>query len=365
MILHLYFARKFATIFAGLAAVFFVLLTFIDLIEQLRRFGGLDITFGDIIALTLLNAPKAIYTMLPLLMILSTVALFQGLARSSELVVTRAAGRSALRALRAPVVVALLIGAVTVGMLNPIVAATSKRFHELETRYRSGSDAVVSVSAEGLWLRQGGAEGQTVIRAERAGPDGTELFGVTFLSYAPQGGPVQRIEARRAQLVPGAWDLTSVKIWPLGPGINPEAGAQQLDSYSLPSTLTQDRIRDSFGDPSTISVWDLPDFIAQLEEAGFSARRHGVWLQMELASPLFLVAMMLIASAFTMRQTRAGKTGVAVLTAVLLGFVLYYIRNFAQILGENGQIPVMLAAWAPPVAAAMLGLGILLHKEDG
>jgi len=35
------------------------------------------------------------------------------------------------------------------------------------------------------------------------------------------------------------------------------------------------------------------------------------------------------------------------------------------VLGENGQIPVMLAARGPPVAATLLALGLLLHQEDG
>ena len=51
--------------------------------------------------------------------------------------------------------------------------------------------------------------------------------------------------------------------------------------------------------------------------------------------------------------------------AVLAGVVIFFLRNFAQVLGENGQIPVVLAAWAPPVAAVMMALGLLLHLEDG
>lgn len=75
--------------------------------------------------------------------------------------------------------------------------------------------------------------------------------------------------------------------------------------------------------------------------------------------------MVLIGAAFTMRHVRAGGTGIAVLTAVLLGFSLYFVRNFAQILGENGQIPVPMAAWAAPVASVLLAFGLLLHAEDG
>jgi len=72
-----------------------------------------------------------------------------------------------------------------------------------------------------------------------------------------------------------------------------------------------------------------------------------------------------MSAAFTMRHARGANMGVMVLAAVLTGFGLHYIRNFAHILGENGQIPILLAAWAPPLAAIFLALGILLHLEDG
>ena len=86
---------------------------------------------------------------------------------------------------------------------------------------------------------------------------------------------------------------------------------------------------------------------------------------MEFARPLFLMAMVLVGASFTMRHTRFGKTGVAVLAAIMMGFGLYYVRNFAQILGENGQLPTMIAAWTPPIASILLALGLLLHMEDG
>ena len=114
-----------------------------------------------------------------------------------------------------------------------------------------------------------------------------------------------------------------------------------------------------------LPIWDLPAFIDQLETAGFSARRYAVWFQMELAQPLFLIALVLVGAAFTMKHARLANTGTSVLAAVMLGFTLHYIRNFAQVLGENGQIPILLAAWAPPVASLLLALGILLHMEDG
>ncbi len=365
MTLDFYLARRFAYSFVLIGAVFMTLIMLIDLIEQLRRFEGIDIGFAQVVGLMMLNAPGAISQILPLIMMLATVVLFVSLARSSELVVARATGRSGIRSLAAPVAVSSLIGVLAVSTLNPIVAATSNRYQHQSDIYRTGGPAALSLSGEGLWLRQGSSAGQSVIHATGYAPDAGEIFGVTMLTYAPDGGPVQRIQAKSARLADGAWILSGVKQWPLKSGLNPETNATLHDVMTIPTTLTRQRIRDSLGRPSGISVYDLPKTIRQLSQAGFSTKRYEVWYQTELARPLFLVAMVLVGAAFTMRHTRLGGTGISVLAAVLLGFALYFVRNFAQILGENGQLPVALAAWAPPAASVLLALGLLLHAEDG
>lgn len=366
MTLHLYFGKRFLKSVFSVLFVFFAVLMLIGLIEQIRRFGGDDEAgFGTLVLLAVLSVPASLYRILPLIMILATLALFLGLARSSELVVTRAAGRSALVSLIAPLFLALGIGVLSVAAVNPIVAATQKQYETVSARL-SGEASTLSVSEEGLWLRQGSREGQTVIRATRSNLDGTELFGVTFLGYAPDGLPTYRIEAEAAQLVPGAWTIRNAKEWRFDTeAVIPEVDSFESGEMSLASNLTRNQILDSFGTPSAIPIWELPGFIARLEAAGFSARNHRTFFHMELALPILLMAMVLVGAGFTMRHTRFGRTGVMVLMALGLGFTLYFIRNFAAILGENGQIPIVLAAWGPPVAALLLPLGLLLHLEDG
>lgn len=366
MTLHLYFAKRFLRSFLIVLGVFFAILALIDLVEQIRRFGDDGASFGMLVALTLLNVPDGLYRILPLITILATVALFLGLARSSEMVVTRASGRSAMRSLIAPIIVIFLIGVLAVAALNPVVAATQKQYETLAGRLTGEGGSTVSVSDEGLWLRQGGDGGQTVIRAAAASLDGTALSDVTFMGFREDGSPSYRIDARRAELTDGAWKIEDAKEWRFDDlGGTPEASAFNAPAMSLASSLTREDILDSFGEPSAIPIWDLPDFIESLEQAGFSARAHRMFLHGELALPLLLCAMVLVGAGFTMRHTRFGQTGRMVMAALGLGFLLYFLRNFAAILGESGQIPILLAAWGPPIAAILLPIGILLHLEDG
>ena len=366
MTLDLYIARRFLMVFLRIFGIFLGVLTLIDLIEQIRRFGDVGIGVSQALILALLNIPETLYRILPLLMVLSAITLFLGLAKSSELVVVRAAGRAGLRFLLAPVAAALAIGLLAVAVLNPLVAATAKEYERRSAVLAGGAaGSVLSVSAEGLWLRQGDSNGQTVIHAAQIAPDGTQLSDVTLHLFSLGGALSGRIEAARAQLQPGEWVLEEAKVWHFDTP-NPEAAARLAEGpMALPTDLTPAQLIEGLGATGSVAFWDLSAQAAAMERAGFSARGLYLSLQMELALPLLLAAMVLVGAGFTMRHARFGKTGQMVLYALMAGFFIFFLRNFAQVLGENGQIPIVIAAWTPPVAACLLSLSLLLHLEDG
>lgn len=364
MTLQIYFARRFLASMIMVIAIFGGLLWLTDTVENLRRYDPDVVGFPQAAGLAALKLPENLYQILPIMTVLATVSLFVRMARTSELVVTRAAGRSAIRALTAPVTVIALVGMLAVAVLNPVIAATSKMYQQRSDELNGGA-RVLSISDEGLWLRQGTRTGQLVIHAARASADATVLFETTFIAFSDAGSPIWRMQAARAELIPGAWDIQGAKIWPLAGVENPETRAEVKPAHRVDTDLTQEQIRDSFGAPATIAIWDLPEFIDRLERAGFSAREHRVWLHMELASPLFLVAMVLIGAGFTMRHTRMGNTGRMILLAVLSGFFLFFLKSFAQVLGDTGKVAPILAAWFPAIAGVLLPISLLLHTEDG
>ena len=51
--------------------------------------------------------------------------------------------------------------------------------------------------------------------------------------------------------------------------------------------------------------------------------------------------------------------------SILCGFILYFVTDVVYALGLSASLPVQLAAWAPAGVAALLGLSVLFHLEDG
>ncbi len=366
MTLGLYLVRRLAGSFGLIAAVFLGVLYLFEVIEMVRRFGGEEVGLGHILWLAMLRVPRTFYQILPLLMILSSMSMFLTMARSSELVVIRAAGRSALRMMVEPLLATLVFAALMVAVLNPVAAAAA-RIYQAQVQQLQNPDLAeqISLTDSAIWLRQGDSIGQSVIRAEGVEGDGLTFRRISFLIFDRESGaPLSRIEADTGRLEPGAWVLDQAKRWDLFDD-NPEREAEVTPALRLPTDLTPERIRDSFARAGTISIWSLSAFIAALERAGLSTIEYRAQMQSELALPILMAAMMMIGAVFCLTHARAGNAGLRILVAVLAGFALFFLRNFAQVLGVTGQIPLSLAIWTPPIASILLALGILLHLEDG
>lgn len=229
----------------------------------------------------------------------------------------------------------------------------------MEGLFFRGQVSALSVSSTGLWLRQGDSNGQAVIHATRMDQTTNELQNVVVFLYQGADKFAGRLDAATGRLGNGAWLLERVNV------SLPDQPTSFAPTYELPTDLTLERIQDSFASPDTMSFWDLRGFITTLEKAGFSAHRHRLHFHAQLAVPLLLCAMVLIAATFSLRPTRRGGTAYMVLGGVIAGFLLFFISDIVFALGLSATIPAILAAWTPAGVSSMLGAAMLLHLEDG
>ncbi len=153
---------------------------------------------------TLLQAPEVLYQAFPLVLMLASLVTFLRLARTSELVVMRAAGVSALRLIAVPGFAALALAVGLVAVVNPFVATSIRRGAALEDAMRGRDASLLSFSDDGLWLRQADPDGQTVIQAARANPDGTLLTQVRMHRFDARGRPLRPHRGRDSAARPRA-----------------------------------------------------------------------------------------------------------------------------------------------------------------
>jgi lipopolysaccharide export system permease protein len=354
-----YLARRFTASVLVVFAAFVALALSLDLADLFSRTTAKGIPTGVVLSMSFLKLPDIAQKLLPFAVLLGAVLAFSRLARSHELVATRAGGVSAWQFLSPPLFVAIWLGVLTMTLFSPMSAALLSQYARLEARYIHGQASQLAVSPSGLWLRQGDAARQSVVHALRVSEQGVHLEEVTVFSYQGLDQFAGRIDAASADLTNGKWHL--VNAWVSGP----EGPPAHHDAYDLATELTPAQIEESFASPDTISFWDLPRFIANAEKAGFSALRHRLYWYSLLALPLLFSAMVFMAASFSFRLTRLGGIPRLILAATLSGIGVYFLGEMTRALGQSGILPAPLAAMAPAVAAILLGMTLLFHEEDG
>jgi lipopolysaccharide export system permease protein len=338
-----------------------LLVVIFDAIEQLRRSGGREGGgLGDVIELALLHSPATTQQLLPFTMLFAAMLTFRRLSRSNELVAARAAGISVWQLLIPVWLLAMILGSLTVAILNPVSAALYTRYESRVDLLEDGDIDRMELSSGGLWLRQSWGDLPIILHATSVmDQEAMQLGDMTVFLLDANGGYAGRIDAPVGQLTEGAWILKeAVRVDPVG-------RMEHIPVLRIPTNLSPDRIHNGLAPPETISFWDLPEYISTLRSIGLPTRGHVVHFQNLLATPLMFAAMLLIGTVFSLRFARRGGTLIFVAMGIASGFVFFVFANVVLAVGLSGRLPAEMAAWTPAVVAILLGLALLFHTEDG
>ena len=356
-----YFSLRFFLAMLAMFVLCCVLIFFVDFIEMLRRAGNYS---GDVSGLllawiTLLRLPSFSELILPFAVLIGTIGIFLMLSRSSELVVLRAAGISVWQFTLPAMIVAFLLGIAFLVFYNPVAALARAEAERLYAQAFGRSESLLKTQNAGAWLRQDGADGPSVIHALDALNQGLELKGVTVFQYDHDHTLTERIEADKAVLKDGRWELDNAWVSAVGQ----ESAFYQR--YLLSTYLTPTQVRDSLGTVFSISFWDLPNFIQIAEKAGLPATQYRVQYQLLLSRPFLLVTMVLIAATCSLRGFRFGNVQINAVFGLAAGFAFFVFAEISRNFAMAGLTSAVAAAWVPVLVAASLAVTVLLYKEDG
>lgn len=358
--LNFYIARRFLL---GIITTMFVcalLIFMIDFVELLRQAGKLgDVPARTLATIAILRLPAYTEFLVGFAVLAGSIGALLFLNRKSELAVMRAGGMSAWQFLWPGILVAFLVGILGMVAFNPLAAAgrmeSEKRFAEAFGREAN----LLKTQGGNSWLRQDGADGQSVIGAVAASNRGLTLTGVMVFAYDHDGHFVERVDAARADLKEGYWLLKSAWVTRLG------REAEKFDTYLVSTYLTPDRVQDALGSVFSISFWEFPGLIEVAEKAKLSAEKLKIQYELLWARPLLCVAMVLLAATVSLRSFRSGGIQTMVGTGMIGGFGFFLASEISRQIGVAGLAPAWAAVWLPVVFLMVVSTTVLLHQEDG
>lgn len=349
---------------AGIGALFVILsslILLVDLIENMRFAGKVaDGDFGFALALTVLRVPALTQTLIPFVFLFGSIWMFNQLNRRSEVSVMRSAGLSVWRLLGPAALIAALAGVTIITLIDPISSKMLSYAEQIKSVKTGQDQNLVRVHGDGIWLRQRDGDMQLIINARNFDEERAALERVTVWRFGGESVFLERIDADEAFLSGRTIELHNARLMSIA-----EQVERRSPVFAIPTALTPSDLRERVAPPETMSLWQLPRFILLADAAGLPTTRYHIRFHDLCATPLKLLAMVLIAAAFSLRPMRMGGALSLLVFSIGAGFLLYMLSEISTAFGESGLAPVALAAWTPAVIATLAAVTALLHLEDG
>ena len=339
-----------------IAVTVFVFYGLIALVESLDtwRFNFVAESHGLPMAVVMvaMSAVKWTIKTLPVTVLMGAILGFIDLKARHELTVIQASGISIWRTVRAPVIALALVSLLISLGLETVSTQLNRQLNPTPP----GQAAMLTPAGE-VWLEQRSGDQHYVMMATGMQPGGSVLGQVTLFHLGDSNEA--RIEAPEGRLDAGEW------VFPTATVRNPDKPAQIRYNLTIPTNSSPAELGLKLASTDDMTFFEL----AQLLQSGVSdpSVRNAASMRLIklLALPLVLTGSLFIAFAFTAGYRRGSNYGPAVLYGIVLGFVVFVITEMADRAGSTGVLDPTFAAIGPAFVAIVIGVTVLLHKEDG
>ena len=350
-----YVFAEFTKIFVATALGFPVLLTIIDLVDNLDRYLNRNLPSRDIALSYVYGLPEAIYLVLPAAVLFATIFTIGALTRHSEITAAKASGISFYR-IAMPIFVASILVAGLAGALGELAPIGNRRVVELrqETTAATGSErynfAFGGNSGRVYKIQQlqvvtGSVE---ALQIERRGLEGDSSY-PTFIASA---------ERARWQRDNGWLVLTGTMHVLTDQRPNLSIKFDSLRDRNFIETPIQ--LMASPKTPQDMRYAELGRYIRAMERSGSDVNSIKVDRALKIAIPVTcLIIAMFGAPLATSTQRGGAAWGIGLSLGVTITFLI--LIQLTRAIGAEAVLNPNLAAWVPNTVIALRGL-VLLAK---
>ena len=351
-LLDRYLLREFLFYYVLALVGFVAFVLLFDAFEKIDTFIDYNASAGEILRFYLYSLPYKGLLVGPVAPLLATFLSLGAMTRFQETTIIKAAGISLYRFLLPLYVLGLLISVASFFVSEFVMPEANRRarriMHE-EIKHRSSRSLGSRVNVTYL----GGENRLYVIRRydiprrTMVDPSVQEFDGERMR---------RRIDAETAVFRDGAWVfLHGIERTFAADGTETavEFDSLRVNVPERPADFAKEKAR-----PDEMSYPALRRYAERVRQSGSSVQRYETELNLRLAFPLVNLVVILIGSTLAV-QIRRGGIALGFGFSLAIAFGYWSLIRAGQVLGNNGTLPPVLAAWLGNIVFIALGIAML------
>ena len=342
-----YISKEFFEIILKVTLIFFSLVFILTLFEELNFFKESQISLLYPIFLTFLNAPSVIYNIFPFIFLIATQFFFIRIFEKNELIIYKNFGLNNHKILKILTSFTLILSILIIFIFYNLSAKFKFLYLDIKNDYAEDDKYLAVITENGLWIKDEIENSILIINADSI--NGHFLMDVSIIELTKDFNLIRNIEAEKADIKDTKWVIINASQH-----INKDNVTIKKSELYLDTHFNLEKINNLFSDLYSLTMWELEELKNDYKSLGYSTLEIDTHRQMIIAYPIYLTIMTVL-SGIIMLNIKVNKSKMFnLILGISLSVIIFYIKYFFNILGENGKIPIILSIWFPLIILSIV-----------
>lgn len=348
MILSQYLMKSFVGRFAALLAGLVIFLQTLDLLATANDIlAGGGPPMASLLRYVSLRSPSLIETVAPLAGLLGALTALLGMAKNSEILAMRAAGRSVFSLVGGLVAIGVGLSVMLFAFSEFIVVPANGTLQDWRNA-KFKTDGQVS-TGDNSWL----VEGNTIVRVGHVLREGELLNDIHIFRQGTHADVTEIVTVRLA-----VWENDKWTMFDVARVGGDDSTPPVWDTHLRPEHFIHEQAH-----PNQLSLNALQEYVGKVAVGSRPTYFYETWLQQKIAGPIVLALMPLLAAIAAFGHHRQGSSALTIVWGITFGFMFIVIDNILLAMGQFGSLPPSFAAWLPLALFATGGVWLVFNFE--
>ena len=334
-----YLIKKFLKKILSVSIVFLLLITILNIFEEISFFINLNANPLLPFVLTFLNAPSIIYEIFPFIFLISSLLFFLDLINNDELEVFKINGLNNLKIIRLLFFTSFLSGILIISVYYAFSSKLKHLYLGLKNVHSKDDKYLAMVTENGIWIKDSIEQNIFIINARKI--DKNYLKDVLISEFDKNFNLIRIIRSADVDISNNEWLIYM-------PYISKDNISIKSDKIlELKTHFNLKKINGLFSDLSSLNILELIKRNIDYKELGYSTREIQSHLNKILSLPVYLSIMTVLAAIIMLNVKRNKPMIFYLILSIFLSVVIYYFYYLFNLIGESGKIPIYISIWLP------------------
>ena len=354
---------KFIT-FLFLKSFFFVFLIILSLIVILNILSELDffkdllVSTNFIISLALLNSPSFVFDIFPFIFLLTTQLFFISLFNKNEISIFKYSGLKNSKIIIILSFISLLMGILIITFFYNFSSNFKNAYLKLKSPYTDDGKYLAVVTKNGLWIRDIFQDHILIINSKKIEND--NLID-TFITEFDKNYNVKRnIWSNKINIKDTKWLIYNPTIFKENNYKNLPDG----EVLELKTNFDYEKIQNLFSDLYSLSLIELLNLKKNYKLLNYSTIDINLHLLKLFSYPFYLILMTILSSVIMFNIRHYESSTFKISLGLFLSVLIYYMNNFANILGKIEKLPLSLSIIFPLIIIMIINGMMLIRINE-